>query len=62
MKESQFFPVVCKLKGVVLFFLSFTGHRDGKGTNCDVSRKVGLALCEAFEEVDKVNKLCILFV
>ncbi|KAJ7389390.1 Tetratricopeptide repeat protein 38 [Desmophyllum pertusum] len=27
--------------------------RDGSGTNCDVSREVGLAVCEAFEQADK---------
>ncbi|XP_078355848.1 tetratricopeptide repeat protein 38-like [Oculina patagonica] len=29
--------------------------RDGSGTNCDVSREVGLAICEAFEQADKGN-------
>lgn len=29
--------------------------RDGSGTNCEVSREVGLAICEAFEQVDKGN-------
>ncbi|XP_027035594.1 tetratricopeptide repeat protein 38-like isoform X2 [Pocillopora damicornis] len=29
--------------------------RDGSGTNCEVSRGVGLALCEAFEQADKGN-------
>ena len=27
---------------------------EGVGTNCDVSREVGLAICEAMEEADKV--------
>ncbi|XP_022807218.1 tetratricopeptide repeat protein 38-like [Stylophora pistillata] len=29
--------------------------RNGSGTNCEVSREVGLALCEAFEQADKGN-------
>lgn len=29
--------------------------RDGAGTNCEVSKEVGLALCEAFEQADKGN-------
>ena len=37
----------------VVFFFFFS--RDGSGTNCEVSRGVGLALCEAFEQADKVN-------
>ena len=28
--------------------------RDGSGPNCEVSREVGLAICEAFVEADKV--------
>lgn len=27
--------------------------RDGSGTNCEVSKEVGLAICEAFEQADK---------
>ena len=34
---------------VVLFY------RDGSGTNCEVTREVGLAISEAFEQVDKVE-------
>lgn len=44
------FYVVYVLCCFLLFF-----SRDGSGTNCEVSRGVGLALCEAFEQADKVN-------
>ena len=30
-------------------------RRDGSGTNRDVSQEVGLAICEAFEQADKVH-------
>ena len=37
-------------------FCRFFIHRDGAGTNCEVSKEVGLALCEAFEQADKVSQ------
>ena len=44
---------VWKLK---LSFCRFFIYRDGAGTNCEVSKEVGLALCEAFEQADKVSQ------
>ena len=36
-----------------MYFL-FHFLRDGSGPNCEISREVGLAVCEAFVEADKV--------
>lgn len=41
---------------VKLSFCRFFICRDGAGTNCEVSKEVGLALCEAFEQADKVSQ------
>lgn len=41
---------------VKLSFCRFFIYRDGAGTNCEVSKEVGLALCEAFEQADKVSQ------
>ena len=37
-----------------MYFL-FYFLRDGSGPNCEISREVGLAVCEAFVEADKVR-------
>ena len=37
------------------WYLSF---RDGSGTNWEISKDVGLSICEAFEQADKVQWLC----
>ena len=46
---------VMKFLLCVKFVLLFVYYcRDGSGPNCEVSREVGLAICEAFVEADKV--------
>ena len=42
----------CSALSLYLLFVSYC--RDGSGPNCEVSREVGLAICEAFVEADKV--------
>ena len=48
----EFKPLQTMITGWYLCF------RDGSGTNWEISKDVGLAICEAFEQADKVQWLC----
>lgn len=44
----------------LLWFICLT--RDGSGPNCEISRDVGVPVCEAFVEADKVTIIMMMMV